>query len=668
MSAQAIEQFRAAYKSGQRYYNDCIAKGLDPYPVVLDDVCSESLSSAKVDLGVMDIPIDSIVGTIASGRKAAFAGNFMPLLGQDTEFGAKWISLCDHHLSSSGINEAIICMEYMGRFYVQEGHKRVSVLKSFGAPTISAHVMRIVPTLTEDPEVQAYYEFMDFYKLSHVYQMQFRRPGCYARLQASLGFAPDHVWTREEQTDFLGLYWKLREACDAHLLEQVRSKSLSEAMLACLEVYPYAELQHQSVQELKKSVTSILPDLRFAAEDEPTAVSTEPGALPEKSLVGRILEGIARPTLNVAFVHASDPETSTWSRGHDLGRLRLETVFGSQVKVRSYLAAGEDVDQLMEKAVQEGAQLLIATAPTLLAAARRAAAKHPQLMVLVCALSVPYASVRTYYPRIYEAKFVSGALAGVMCGDSPIGYIARYPILGVPASVNAFALGARMTNPNARILLDWSCVAGDPVERLRQAGVRLISGHPVAAHDHKDGRIGWSTAMVTPEGDFRPLACDLWNWGKLYEQIVQGILAGNWKSLDNTGNSAINYWWGMNSGVMNVRLAKDLPVGITQLAAILKDGLKANTLNPFHTVIRDQQGVVRNDGEQLFSAEEIMRMNWLCDNVEGALPDFDQLLPMSRDTTALLAIPRDEPARDNAENEAAPKETEEPASEAPAHL
>ena len=50
---------------------------------------------------------------------------------------------------------------------------------------------------------------------------------------------------------------------------------------------------------------------------------------------------------------------------------------------------------------------------------------------------------RTYYGRIYEAKFITGAIAGAMAQNNRIGYIASYPIFGVPASINAFALGRR---------------------------------------------------------------------------------------------------------------------------------------------------------------------------------------------------------------------------------
>ena len=91
---------------------------------------------------------------------------------------------------------------------------------------------------------------------------------------------------------------------------------------------------------------------------------------------------------------------------------------------------------------------------------------------LNCSVDQAYSSIRTYYGRIYEAKFITGAIAGAMAQNNRIGYIASYPIFGVPASINAFALGAQMTNPRAQIELRWSCVKGTPQADLLADGIR----------------------------------------------------------------------------------------------------------------------------------------------------------------------------------------------------
>ena len=99
----------------------------------------------------------------------------------------------------------------MGRFYVQEGNKRVSVLKYFDASSITGNVTRVVPQYSDDPAVQMYYEFMHFYPVMQNYLLTFTKPGSYARLQKILGKAPDEKWTDEDRTEVVSLYnWSRR--------------------------------------------------------------------------------------------------------------------------------------------------------------------------------------------------------------------------------------------------------------------------------------------------------------------------------------------------------------------------------------------------------------------------------------------------------------------------
>ncbi|MBR6706049.1 MAG: BMP family ABC transporter substrate-binding protein [Clostridia bacterium] len=631
---EAIAQYRLALKEGLKYYNAHMAAHENPYPEVLEDLMNETRTSGQTRVGTIEIPADQIVGTLAAGRKTAFAGNMMPILPEGSEFAGKWIALCEAHLSDTGIHDPITCMEYMGRFYVMEGHKRVSVLKSFKSPTIMATVTRVIPMWSEDPEVQAYYEFLHFYKMSSLYRVQFNRPGRYARFTELLGFDKDHVWTDEERQTFKAFHYRFGNVCGGQILAQMPQKSLSEAMLGLLELYPYAELLKDGEDGLRKKLTALLPDLKFAAQEEKTQVSVAPEIGDKgKSLVRQILDGIAHPTLNIAFVHAADPEESAWTHGHDEGRKRLEEAFGSQIRVQTYIAAKDSEDEVMEQAVRDQAQVIFATAPTLLASARRVAAMHSGLKVLVCALSVPYTGVRTYYCRLYEAEFAAGAAAGVLSGGAPVGYIARYPILGTPAAVNAFALGVRMTAPGTRVLLKWSSLPGDPLEELRAAGVRVVNGYTAGAAKDADA---WNTAMCMEDGTWKNISRDVWNWGRMYQKIVRSILDGGWEK--NDGSASVNYWWGMNSGVMDVRMAEDLPVGVTDLVNILRNGLISGTIHPFLCSLRDQQGHLRSAGDRWYTPAEIMEMNWLLEEVEGRIPDLDELMPFSRETAGLLRL------------------------------
>ena len=102
-----MEDYRNAYRAGQRAYRAAVARGQSPYLAVLDDLLVGVNIVAQEPLGLVDIPAESIVGTKTAGRHTAFAPNFMPLLEDDTEFAVKWSNLCDAHLEE-GIQMPIL--------------------------------------------------------------------------------------------------------------------------------------------------------------------------------------------------------------------------------------------------------------------------------------------------------------------------------------------------------------------------------------------------------------------------------------------------------------------------------------------------------------------------------------------------------------------------------
>lgn len=628
MSYEASEQYTKALKRGQKYMRAAVAAGKSPYPLVLDRILDERSAVSTVSLGLVNVPAERIVGTKSLGRTSALTGDFMPMLAQDSEFGTKWIHLCDAHLRD-GIRDPIKAYEYLGRFYVEEGNKRVSVLRSYDAPTVPAMVTRLVPQLSDAPEIRCYYAFLDYYKVSGLYEPELSRPEDYRRLLALLGVAQDHVWTQEERRSFLSGYTRLREV----LAKTGSELPPGELMLLWLQVYSFADLKNLSLAELKERVRSLCSDAQ-AGEDS-IELKTKPEA-GDKNLVAKLIS-IAKPErLKVAMIYAYDPAQSEWTLAHDHGREYLEQAMNGQVSVQVYTARNHDYDAAMEGAAEDGARLIIATTPPMIDACRRFAAGHKNIRVLNCGLSQPYTGVRMYYGRMYECKFITGAIAGAMSNTDLLGYIASYPIAGTPASINAFALGARMTRPSARVLLRWTSVEQEICTGFLHQGVEVISG--LEANDPSLTR--WTpekgTYRLNSDGSVLPLAVPCWNWGRLYEQIVRSILAGAWELP--AADRPINYWWGLDTGAVDLTLTARLPQGVRRLALLLKDALAQGRLDPFAGRILDQHGRLRADEGLELSMDERMQMDWLCDNVEGEIPDFDKLLPESRELVRHLGV------------------------------
>ena len=145
LQIESAECYQKALKQGRKAHRESVHQGKYPYLQALDDILEGTMVAGQVDLGVIEIPIEKVVGTKTSGRTNSFSADFLPLLGENTEFAMKWRKLCAAHLGDEGIRDPIRCYEYLGRFYVQEGNKRVSVLKYFVASTIPGYVIRVLP-------------------------------------------------------------------------------------------------------------------------------------------------------------------------------------------------------------------------------------------------------------------------------------------------------------------------------------------------------------------------------------------------------------------------------------------------------------------------------------------------------------------------------------------
>jgi basic membrane lipoprotein Med (substrate-binding protein (PBP1-ABC) superfamily) len=637
---EAREEYARALRAGQKEAKELLAAGRAPHPAVLDSILPPGMPETYEEVGVLEIPIHMIVGVKSAGRVRAFSASFLPLLPDDSEFAMKWVDLCAHHMGEEGIHDPILCYEYLGRFYVQEGNKRVSVLKFFGAARISAQVRRILPRPSDEPHVLAYYEFLDFFRDTGLYSVQYRKSGDYARLLAFLGKNPGQPWTEQEKRSFIGHFHRFREAFYA-----ADGKKLpllpEEALLLWQQIHSYEELGKLPPPELKKSVAALLPDLQAATDGQGVRVHTTPET-ESKSALTSLWKSLTADCVHVAFVHQRNPQISPWTKGHEEGRLYLEKALDKYVSARSYFGADsqQQAETLLEQAVAEGAQVIFTTTPQLSRITLKLALKYPKVRFLNCSVDQPYSSIRTYYGRIFEGKFITGAIAGTMAENDRIGYIGSSPIFGVPASINAFALGALMTNPRATIELRWSCMEGDPVRELIDSGIRVISNRDVPTAEQKYLDLcSYGTYFVNDDGVLTSLGSPYWNWGKLYEHVVRSILDGTW---DKSKGKAVNYWWGMDSGVIDVKLAKNIPSGVAALAEMLRRGLQQRTVEPFRSVIRAQDGTLKNDGSRNFTAEELLHMDWLCHNIRGSIPSFDQIRPYARSIVQTLGIHRDQ--------------------------
>jgi basic membrane lipoprotein Med (substrate-binding protein (PBP1-ABC) superfamily) len=637
----AASDYSSALKQGRRSYRTALTKGEYPYLPVLDDMISYTEVASIENLGIMDIPLSKIVGTKTEGRSNAFANNFMPLLPEDSEFGSKWSSLYKHQIND-GISDPIIAYEFMNQFYVQEGNKRVSVMKYLKTYSIPASVTRWVPKRSDDKENRLYYEFLDFYEVSRSYDVCFSKEGSYKKLLKLMGKKEDEAWTDDDRMN-------LHSAC--YNFELVFNKAhgekldinVSDAFLIYVEIYGYEKVKSQSEQEMDRALQKMWAEITLADQGSQVELVRDPEQV-KATLFNKLLTSGIPDSLKIAFIYTKTTETSSWAYAHELGRHYLEQVFEGRITTMAFDKADTEteVEEAIELAIAAGCELIFTTATQMVNQSVRSAILHPKVKIYNCSIKMSYSSICTYYARMYESKFLMGAIAAALSRIDRLGYVADYPIYGALANINAFALGAKMINPYVQIHLEWTKVKGtDAREKLEQEGVVFVSDNDMITP--KSASREYGLYAKREDGTLENLATPIWDWGKFYEKIVRNIFSGGSTESDvQKGKKAVNYWWGMSADVIDVICSKSMPHGTSRLIEFLKNSIRAGAFHPFDGPIYAQGGVVQCEKGKSLEAEEIITMDWLAENVIGKIPELDELTDEARMLVEFQGIKVDE--------------------------
>ncbi|MGI6008385.1 MAG: BMP family ABC transporter substrate-binding protein [Ruminococcus sp.] len=615
----SIELYRKALKKGKKISQERLARGESPYLPALERILKYADIQTQELLGTIEIPMNRVIGTYASGRRPTLSHGFYPLMPEDSEFAQKWIHLCQSHLKE-GLRDPITAFEFRGYYYIVEGHKRVSVLRSFDAISIRGTVTRKLPRLGSSEEDRQYAAYLHFYRLTGINYLWFRHASDYAALLRAVRKSSSHVWTdaerrlfREFYTSFYFVFHEKREYKNELTIE--------EAILVYLDIYDYESSAQKSISALRTEIARLQNEFYNRGKNTDIHLILSPSDY--KSLFWW------RPSssLRIGFIYDKTAASSSWVFTHDLGRRDLEAAFGDQLETLCMDGADteEKASHALETVIAKKPDLIFTVSPCLLNASVKAALAHPDIKILNCSLNTAHPSVRTYYARMYEAKFLMGVIAGCLTPDNKIGYIADYPIYGCTANINAFALGARMVNPEARIYLTWSkTISGSGREKLNSIGISYISDQDtISAGSSISRHVGLYRSDGT---SLTNTALSVWRWGRLYERIVRNYLNGGWKN-DAADSRPVSYWWGMDAGVIDLICSSSLPDGTGQLISILKNAVCSDVLSPFSTVIHTQDGRVLDYVNHPITAAEIITMDWLADNVVGELPTFRELLP-----------------------------------------
>ena len=658
-----IDEYLSALRLGKKEYKARSAAGEYPYLPALESMVPDLDMLVQQPLGMMEIPVELIVGTKMEARQNSFAPGFLPLLEPDSEFAFKWSNLYRTQIRE-GFREPVKVYEYLHRFYVQEGNKRVSVCKALDMPTIMADVTRLIPdehVLERNP---AYAEFLKFYQVSHIYDIDCSWVGSYAEIAELLQLNLEQEWPEEVCLALRSAYWRFSTVYK-ELIDRNPEIPLGDAFIIYLRIYYKDALMYQPRNVVNKRVHRIRKEfLTEQNTDRVELIESSDEALRAGSLLSKtggivskvipMLSYTSKHPLKAAFLYEDGIADSRWTADHEKGRLKLERSFEGVVETRCFENCADQTafETAVKDAAQWGAEVVFTTAPSMINHTLRAAIEYQEIKFLNCSINLAHQAVRTYYARMYEAKFLAGLIAGTQAaadGTHMIGICSDYPIFGTIAGINAFAIGAAMTDPSAKIYLEWdSRRDANWWWAMIDKGIHVISAlDSIHSADGSDA-FGLCYVERCAEGEgndlsgtcrITNLSVPIYKWGRLYESIIRTVIEGSYHAdLVDRKDQATNYWWGIDSGAVDIVLSKDLPSNTLRLVNLLRQDIIDGRFHPFEGELKSQEGIVRTFEDAPLTSREIIMMDWLNENVVGEIPAIGSLTDEAQTTVRYSGV------------------------------
>jgi len=283
-----------------------------------------------------------------------------------------------------------------------------------------------------------------------------------------------------------------------------------------------------------------------------------------------------------------------------------------------------DVERVMQRMVDNGANLIYSTSYGYADSSMRVAKKNPNVTFMQ-ALGLKQAeNLGTYSLKVWEPAYVCGAVAAMTAkNEGRFGFIGAYPIPPIYWTVNAFAIGARSVNKAVNVDIvftnSWNnpTAEAEAVKSLVDRGVKVIYvlvDSPIVGVQAAERAGVYSLAHFADLSSFAPkgwLTGSHWIWARLYEDVTQKVINKTWTNQPVSG--------GFKEGYVGLSPFGPAVNGATQeKARELSAKIAAGELDVFKGPLTDAQGKERVPAGQSLSTEAILSFDWAVQGVRGA--------------------------------------------------
>jgi basic membrane protein A len=334
-------------------------------------------------------------------------------------------------------------------------------------------------------------------------------------------------------------------------------------------------------------------------------------------------DGTTAEAVKAAWIYVGPVNDGGWTQAHDEGREYVEDKLGDDVETtfKENVPEGPEATQVIEDLIADGNKIIFATSFGFGDAIAELADKYPDVYFEHATGAVTKPNLATYFGAAEDTIYLAGLAAGAASDSGKIGFVAPFPIPEVIRHINAFAIGARETNPDATVKVVWTNTWFDPTkerqaaESLVQAGVDVLASgqdSPATGEAAKAASLPFVGYDSDQSQNFPDnwLTASLYDWGPYYAKRVQEAADGTWKTGEYYGSTTDGFVSLAPFGSLVEQETRDL---IEKRLGELKSG----DFYEFAGPIKDQDGKERVAAGSKLTLADILSMDWFVEGVDG---------------------------------------------------
>lgn len=274
----------------------------------------------------------------------------------------------------------------------------------------------------------------------------------------------------------------------------------------------------------------------------------------------------------------------------------------------------------IEKMIQSGIKMIILGSYNYPDEVADIIKTHPDVLFFCCSGGFSANNYKAYFARVYQARYLSGIVAGMQTKTGRIGYVAAMNNSEVNRGINAFTLGVRRVNPEATVVVSWTKSWDDATAETRAVeklvaseNVDLVAYHQNQAHviDAAESMNIYSVGYNVGRGDRsqKMLTSVVTDWKVVYKEFIQDYLQQK--------NSENNYWLGLEKDAVSLAFYSEFVSDSTRSLIQSATLELLSGRDVFVGPIVDNTGVIRCGKDEIVSDLTLREeMNWFVAGVK----------------------------------------------------